>query len=424
MFNFKKYTPIITELSVIHDGYLVLHFDQEPILFTGFNNLGNRVLASSVEVNLKKRYELFFHSLIEESSYANFIHRRITYKDILSQKAQVIFLIKKYFSGESETFLINHSDIPREYVPLDSSFCPAQNYLSSLLYEVKYGGLKADLHQGTGDDVKETHIRFASIVDNAIKATQTKDTSSVNLQAGFVKSSFQLNFNIDIQPKPNIKEMNQQSLYKDSVNYEKFIRDFLDYAFNNLKDDVECIASNDGYSEQLKNLMAKARGVYLDSGKILHANFDKNFIKSLQDVASDLSDIAQLIGKNFSRMTFVNLAQDGKEDVLASINNTFKAEIETAVNRIEELSSTITKDSSPKEYKILVYHFNKLSRSGNAYVQKDEKTFWQPKFKVGGDKHLEGSIFTESLHENKIVTVDAIGTKDGDKLKSLLIKDF
>ena len=81
MFDIENQYKVITTLPVITDNYRVLHFDEYPILFSGTNKYGNKLLSSlSSEEDDIFRY---FTIVLDDKQYSDFINRK---KDVTGTK--------------------------------------------------------------------------------------------------------------------------------------------------------------------------------------------------------------------------------------------------------------------------------------------------------------------------------------------------
>ena len=124
MFDIDIQKRTTSDLPLIWAEYEVLHFDQIPILYTGVNRYGNRVIGSSVDEDYQHATERYFHILISNDEYAAFRRREVTYRDLITT-VKAIFVIDKSFSGENAAiYLLDHSDIPADYLPSGDSYCP------------------------------------------------------------------------------------------------------------------------------------------------------------------------------------------------------------------------------------------------------------------------------------------------------------
>lgn len=122
MIKVKK-EPVITDMQNIVNDYQFLHFDEEPILFSGLNLNGDVIIGSSVDEDSEEKIQQYIHCLISAKQYNDFLKKKISYLDII-KNAQFLFLINISFGARfSETYLIKYSDIPKDHLPAEDSYC-------------------------------------------------------------------------------------------------------------------------------------------------------------------------------------------------------------------------------------------------------------------------------------------------------------
>ncbi len=105
--------------------YEDLLFYDEPILWTGKNVFGTRVLASSIDEDDKKKIEQHFYILVDDEVYEKFIKKEIDYLSILKNASYkgLLFLIERQYQNKwIDSFYIKLSEIPKEYLPLKDSY--------------------------------------------------------------------------------------------------------------------------------------------------------------------------------------------------------------------------------------------------------------------------------------------------------------
>jgi hypothetical protein len=426
MIRLPKNKKIITDIPFINEGYTVLHYDQEPILFSGYNRYGNRIIASSVETDVKKKTDFFFHVLVDDKTYADFFLRKITYKNILKAVGS-FFLIKSDFGNPNlDIYIVSISDIPEKYIPLDDSYCPEFEIPPSSDYEMKLNGGDAERHLSTPDAINTLTENFKKIISESTAAlSPIKDYTAAVYVRPFQKSSFKIVFNVQmLANKPNI---NPHLFDFDTLeSYKEFISNYIEYSINSLDKEIVDLTNNKTYGPGFKKVLDKARDVFSKSGKENPGTgFENTIIKELEKSTVRLKEISDTLGKNFNSVQLTNVSSDGLENILGTIDDKFKENINSALQLVESNTSKYLKDSSPRDYKILVYHLNEDSRSGNAtIIQSDNENASKPRFKVKGDKPLGRSIFTESMHFTRVITVSAVGTidKENKKIKNLEIE--
>lgn len=118
-----KYQALDVYTKITHE-IKVLHFDEEPILFTGYNRLENILLCSVIDDNCGTKIKQFLEVIIDKNTLNDFLTKKITYLNIL-EKSCKIFVVNKSFDNKIyKSYYINFEDIPKEYLPSKDSFCP------------------------------------------------------------------------------------------------------------------------------------------------------------------------------------------------------------------------------------------------------------------------------------------------------------
>lgn len=89
MFKIDIYKKIDSDLPVIFENFKILHFDEEPILYTGLNKYGNRIIGSYIDVDEENKFERFLHSIISSKDYWDFINQQTSYLDLLKRTKEI-----------------------------------------------------------------------------------------------------------------------------------------------------------------------------------------------------------------------------------------------------------------------------------------------------------------------------------------------
>jgi hypothetical protein len=106
--------------------YQTLHYDCDPILFTGFNLSGDRVLGSLMwdDEDNGSVYNLF--TLVSPEEFEKFANLEISYREILDNSKNV-WISKRYNFSEIRTFYrIDLHELPEDILPTYDSFLPAK----------------------------------------------------------------------------------------------------------------------------------------------------------------------------------------------------------------------------------------------------------------------------------------------------------
>lgn len=106
---------------LISSDLTVLHFDDEPILFTGRNRYNQLLLCSAVDDEHYHQITQHFHSIISLQLYSQFMNKGITYKELLKQ-ADRVYLVQSDNEGKTSGYILDFTDIPDDHMPSDTSY--------------------------------------------------------------------------------------------------------------------------------------------------------------------------------------------------------------------------------------------------------------------------------------------------------------
>ena len=123
LFDIPKLTDAY--LLKIESDYTVLHFNEIPMLFSGKNKYGNRIVGSIMCEDEDNDIERYLYILVLEADYIKFIKRKISYMKLIEKQTQV-FIIDKNSDGTKKIYCLHLSEIPPCYLPNDKIFCPVQ----------------------------------------------------------------------------------------------------------------------------------------------------------------------------------------------------------------------------------------------------------------------------------------------------------
>ena len=114
--------------------YTVLHFDEYPILFIGFNDKHQIVIGSLLHENDDDTTS-YLYSIVSVHIAVDFMHRNISYIHLL-REVDVVSLVTKDRNDSIisvEQGVINKLD--PEVLPLPTAYCPYVNELTVLKFE-------------------------------------------------------------------------------------------------------------------------------------------------------------------------------------------------------------------------------------------------------------------------------------------------
>lgn len=414
MFEIKT-SSIKNDLPVIVSNYSTILFDEEPILFSGTNKYGNIILGSFVDEDDSAGFHRFFHALIDDATYSNFVHKKISYLEILKNEKTPIYVVdKKYDNSIINIFLIDFTEIPQQYIPLENSYCPQFNKEYGLEFVVSLKGKLADMKLALPSEISNIQNAFAKFLESSVKPLKTLSPSPLIYQKAYTEGSFRLNFSIDL---------NENSLFPLSQPLiGEYVTKYLEYCVSHLHDEANIIFKGKPISATNFTLLKdKLKSVYDSSQAKLPDNIEYVVKDELAASASSFSKITENIGMHFTGMEF--LSKSGETDSpIGFIDDSYKGYYSEITQVIEEVEVS-HEDDEPMDYTICIYHLNTKSRTGNAYIYNlgSDKEMSQPRITITGDDSLEGSKFTESLHLNKWIQVKAKAKRKENKFLRLTI---
>jgi hypothetical protein len=405
-------------LCDIVDNYKVLHFDEEPILFMGTNEYGNKIIGSFVEDDEKAQLVRYFHIILKDRQYNDFLHQKISYQELFRTNDEIFVIDKDYSGATSKKYVLNFGNIPKRYLPSEDSFCPLPEHCNDLNFTLALKGKLADINQAVPRCVGRIQSKFSDMLNNILKSLKGFGLIPSVYLLPYESGSFRLNFSVELGTKHN----DEIDLFSADAAMSKYLNNFLQYSLEHLPDDIEDIIDNDGKASKcFTELSNTYKEVYASAQRVVPNDADKRVAHELKQVADDIEDLSMEIGDSFED---IQVLKSGDGDIpIGYIDFEYRDKINSTVQLIEKKSNDIVVDSEPSEYRISIYHLNVLTRTGNAIIYNTDSMdkMSKPKIKILGDMSLEESIFTESLHMNKWIEVRATATKEGDKYKKLEI---
>lgn len=398
------------DLPLILNEYQTLHFDEVPILFTGVNKYGSRVLGSSVEDSARAKVSRFFYIVVSTEQYLGFLRRKLSYRDIIVGRGSV-FVVDQSFSGElKSTYLVNLAHVPAQYIPLENSYCPVEHFRPSLTFGTVLKGKLADLHEADSADLRVVDECFPGIVQDALGSLgQARLTSRSTVQP-YLSGSFRIQF--------NVVPSGQLPLVPGGMDaYKSYAALYLDFCLNHFQDEFSAaIAEGRNDAPFFQNLL----GAYCTLVGSSDATVASELMASARKSVDRLNDLSTIVGGNFSSVELFNV-HDGSETLVGTFDKYMAAELSQSTDRYDALvGGGVVEDESPLDYSILIYNLNTETRRGQAYIAAGD-SLTRVRFIIKGSDPLEQTIFTSSLDKSIKIKVAAQATRVAGKLKSLKI---
>ncbi|MBF0345636.1 MAG: hypothetical protein HQL06_15590 [Nitrospirae bacterium] len=420
MFNIDKNRRFESDLALIENNYQTLLYDDEPILYTGTNKYGNRILGSSVEEDYESKIERYFHTIIDSKTYNDFLRKEISYLSIM-QKGKSIFVIDKSFDSNTiQIYLINIDEIPVDYLPSVDSYCPEQELQSSFSYALKLKGKLADLHFAISKEVEKIQESFIELLQSSFNTCLKYFIQKPYIWiTPYSEGSFKIQFVIKLTKNKQITLIQKDDMISN------FVSDYLKYCLNDLPIEVDKIFAIEEDVVQFSKLICKYQNLY-DTLKIKVPDEIKDILlNSIKDSVTLLDKLTEDIGDNYTYIELSNIEMNVGNDLektIGVIDSSFKHSIEKA-NKVIEKTSKVNEivDDEPQEYIIHIYHLNTETGKGRAYIynKNNDKVMSQPKIQIRDFESLEETKYTESLHLNKWINVKGVARIVDGKFRSI-----
>ena len=421
MLNLNNSRLTKSELPVITDNYTVLHFDEYPILFTGTNKFGNKIIGSFCDEDDDNGSLIYFTIIVSDKDFSSFYNKKISYRDLILN-ANEIFVLEKNFNNDIiKSYFIPISEIPSDYIPLDSSYIPSKfAVIESLNYSFSLKGKLADVHKGVVNDINNINSK---IYDYLIEGLQTLNVFGITPKVFSQPShlgSYRLNFDIDF---PSSSQLNFFEVDKQKVT--DFINLYLNYISQTLPNEKEdFLISNIEESNDFSQIKTSFNEIFYSSNQEPPSTVSDILIDGINNVAEKLSNVSEFMKSNDSFNSIEVGVIDRQGHFLSNgiIESDYKSIVESKLLHTyltEELK--VTTDETPKNYRILVFRINSESGKGGArlYIDSSEKYHKIVLTVNTNKKDLANSVFTESLYEDKVVNVSGIATTINGVYKKL-----
>ena len=421
MLTIKNSRKSDTPFPLIVSERMDILVDEVPILFTGINSQGNRILGSFVEADYRKGVELYLHAVIDWETYASFTNRKINYPAVL-QKAELLYLVFSR-AGKKEVLPIQFADLPEIYRPLGSAFCPVLDLPPTTKYPVRLKGKWADLHAAVPEEVAKLQTLIADFFRNPFRRLNVNKLLNVSpvvkMIGGYQSSSFKFDYDISLEKGQD----RQIGLFSpDETELSAFLNRYVSYCINDLPDEVEMVLAG-GLNDAPR--FVELRDAYGELiGETSSAKREQASGRLRDDIVKavdELGTISDTIGDHYTQVAVSNMSTTGNENPLGTIGQTNKERIENLVSITEARTGRPTTIDEEREYKIFVYDLNTDTRTGRAYLMEDpnDKKAARPKIKIGGTDSLAETKYTESMYKDEYITVRGKATRVGGVPKSI-----
>lgn len=420
MFELKGHKAIIKNLHLIENNKLVLFSDGDnDILYTGTNRYGNRILGSIVLEDDDSNFLRYIHVILTDEEYYQFLNRKRTLLGILEDIENFFIVDFNYDGTEINHALVRLDDIPPKFRPLEKSYCPDFIIEPSLTYSASLKGSFADQHKAYPEDLNSVNTKFSEVLLNATSFINELEIGRQVFVEALQVGSFRINFRIELN------ESNQTSLFSTSTNkVRQFIQSYFKYIFNSLPDEeVDVFKREEVTSERFKLLENQLLDLYHEKNIVLSTEgVEQKIIDLIGHSVKSLKDIDYT--RSFTKIEFINISKTGEDIPVGLIDDKYVPSVERKFFPVESLEKpdVVEVDEFPKEYRIQVYSFNIQTGNGGANLILTEDKLDKISLHARGKVDYQHTVFTKSMDEGIIVTVNGIATKVNGRVKVLQVQ--
>ncbi len=224
MFRIKATYKVDSEIPLIIDNYVVIHFDEIPILYTGTNEYGDRIIGSICqETETVTRY---IHTIVKNKEYSKFITKKISYRNSLKNSKRIFILDKNLSNQIIASYELPIEQLPDKYFPHEDSFCPNTEFLFGSQFSISLKGKLADNHEAYNSPVVDITKNAYQILKDIADTFKIRNISPEIHQVASTAASFKINFIVYYKSKGNMF-FNEKIL-------NNHISNFIDYSINKL----------------------------------------------------------------------------------------------------------------------------------------------------------------------------------------------
>ena len=419
MFIIDNEYRVRTTLPVIIDNYAILHFDEYPILFSGTNKYGNKILGSlSYEEDDIFRY---FMVLLDDKQYSDFINRKKSYLDLIQLNQEVFVVDKDINEKEVAVFQVPVVNIPTEYLPHPNSYISEQKVLASLSFGFGLKGKLADLHKAFVNDINNVNQKIYEYLQESLDALRSLSIFPVIYSQPSRIGSYRLNFDIEF------KQVRQLDLFPvDDEKIKEFINSYLNYVAYLLPDENDdFLNSSPEDSANFQSLKESLLDVYKSGGIPSVSTINDRLVENINNSANKLLEVTEYLksSESFNKIELGNYDDKGVFSTVGYLTDDYKDSVSSKLLTEEALlidDIEVEYDPTPQDYRILVYQLNLYTGKGRARLYYHQEDYYNIRILVEkGDKELSNSIYTKSLDEDKVVDVKGIAVKISGVYKKL-----
>ncbi len=414
MFNLPTSRRTISDIPIITDNFEVIHFDEIPYLYYGTNKYGTKIIGSLLEEDQKTMNLRYVHTLVDNTTFHQFINQAKPYRDLIKNGTDVYIIDKNINEKPIALYFISPDLIPEDYLPVSDYYCPKYNFSIGNDFVLSLNGSIADSHFAYTKELSSIQKNFEKVLNKALDIFNCLNIKPTVKQRAYAPGSFQLRFNLSFESY-NEWFISQELFYN---NIGQILKELIPNETTSLESESDIIQFTEN------NKLISIIGNTLEKGAIILDNDLSLKIRlKFEDIINYYSEMSAGLGNGYSEIELLAEKERSKHLIPISLINSFtRLNLSTITDTIELNKHEIEKDEENKCYKICIYSLNTETRVGKAliYNRDNNEIMDKPTINISGKDSLEKTLYTESLHLNKWIEVQAMATlKDGkfNKLK-------
>ncbi|MCX3264803.1 hypothetical protein [Pedobacter agri] len=423
MFDINTDSSINSDLPIITDNYQILHFDEYPILFTGTNRYGNKLLGSFVSEDEDNDIFRYFVIIVDDRQFSSYFAKAISYRDLIKSSKEIFVIDRDINDKVLHKYLLSTEYIPSDYLPLPNSFIPDTFLaLDELSFSFSLRGKLADFHKALVNDVNNINLKIYNYLEESLHALSMFNIFPRIYSQPSQIGSYRLNFDIEFEAKEQI------TLFAiDKKKVAEFLNGYLNYvAYDFPNEEDGFLVKQPENSAQFRTLKRSFEDIITSAHLAPISTVSDILVDSINNSAEKLSNVTEFLKSNnsFDTIEVGKLSDAGKFSTIGYLSTNYKDEIESKLLPEEVFleTSVVIMDEAPKPYRILVFRINSETGRGGARLYYNNETEEYSKvaliiYKNEGD--YSNSTFTKSLNENKVVDVVGIATQINGVYKKL-----
>lgn len=415
MFELKNKQLYINGLFDISNNYCSLVNDGAiDLLYSGTNKFGSNILGSILYEDDENLYLRYIHTIVSDETLHDFLNKRVSLLNIINNSNSVFVIDKNYNNETKNSALIPLEDLPKDYLPLENSYCPSFAKRNTFEYTFSLKGGLADTHKAEPLIMSDTNSKVFKLLNSATTFLNELGIQPTIYSEVALAGSFQLNFEINLKEKHSL-------FSKSSDDIKSFFSGFLNYIFDKLpKESQDVLKNEEKSSEELKSLFGEMKKLFNNRNMVLNDEASEQKIIDL--ITYSVDSIKDIEYKGYDKIEISNKLENGEVLPVALIKTDYYETVENKVFKPEhkEKPDEIIIDEIPKNYKIQVYQLNKETGNGLAYYILNDNVS-KISLHLRGRKGYHGTTYTKSMDDNSSIDILGLGKWVNGVLKEITV---